>query len=371
MDAKYSLQKYGGASTRHTCPNCGDKKSLALYVDALGNILDSRVGKCNHESGCGYHYPPKQFFIDHPDKSDSKAQYGTNGRKPANYKPQPQKREVRPLYFIDREVMAKSINDKNGLFRFIADTFSRWDALCVMGHYNLGSTKDGRVIYWQIDNVFQKEDTLQTNGILHKGGHGRVRTGKVMKYNPDGHRDKQTPPTWIHALMKKQGLLPDNWELTQCLFGEHLLNIYPDKPVCIVESEKTAVLCTLMFPTSIWLATGGMSQLSVDKMKVLAGRSVTFFPDTDTEGKAYHTWKDKVEALTKEIRFASYKVSDILEKKAIPEEKAKSIDIGDWIVAAWLRLKEENPNRQTPLRELYNNQFKANGDNTRASTGEV
>ena len=29
---------------------------------------------------------------------------------------------------------------------------------------------------------------------------------------------------WVHSVMKYAGQLPEDWELTQCLFGEHLLS---------------------------------------------------------------------------------------------------------------------------------------------------
>ena len=58
----------------------------------------------------------------------------------------------------------------------------------LVDQYQLGVTKAGDVIFFQID----KE--------------GRCRTGKVMKYDPvTGHRIKddssKCPITWIHALM--------------------------------------------------------------------------------------------------------------------------------------------------------------------------
>ena len=49
----------------------------------------------------------------------------------------------------------------------------------------------------------------------------------MMLYDPEtGHRikDKDKPGriNWVHALMKRTGMLPQDWEVTQCLFGEHL-----------------------------------------------------------------------------------------------------------------------------------------------------
>lgn len=63
----YSLQKYKGTATRHTCPKCGDRHSFVYYVDENNVPLHPSVGRCNHESGCGYHYTPKEYFQEHPE----------------------------------------------------------------------------------------------------------------------------------------------------------------------------------------------------------------------------------------------------------------------------------------------------------------
>ena len=69
----YSLQTYKGVATRHACPNCGDKRSFAYYVDEENTPLHPSVGRCNHESSCGYHYTPKQYFQDHSECCTSDA----------------------------------------------------------------------------------------------------------------------------------------------------------------------------------------------------------------------------------------------------------------------------------------------------------
>ena len=64
----YQLEKYRNRSSRHTCPKCRRTKCFTYYVDENGQPLDESVGRCDHESGCGYHYPPKEYFRDYPEK---------------------------------------------------------------------------------------------------------------------------------------------------------------------------------------------------------------------------------------------------------------------------------------------------------------
>ena len=61
----YKLEPYKGPETRHVCPGCGRPKSFARYVDETGNDLDEKVGRCNREVKCGYHYTPSEYFRDH------------------------------------------------------------------------------------------------------------------------------------------------------------------------------------------------------------------------------------------------------------------------------------------------------------------
>ena len=53
--------------------------------------------------------------------------------------------------------------------------------------YRLGASRDGGVIFWQIDEC----DLL--------------RDGKIMHYRPDCHRDHDRKPTWASYLLRKSG----------------------------------------------------------------------------------------------------------------------------------------------------------------------
>lgn len=301
---KYHLEKYHGVGSRHECPQCHDKHSFAYYVDDNGNIIDKTVGRCNHESGCGYHYTPKEWFEDHP---SFHAGVSSSVRRCQLVTLTP--KEQQPD-FISPSYVAASSSFDSSLVYFLCgilrpDTIKR-----VWGDYGVGATKNGAVIYWQIDTNF------------------KVRTGKIMKYDPEsGHRIKDgAGVNWVHSILKKRGILPDTFHLVQCLFGEHLLSWNPDKDVALVESEKTALIGASVFPQYVWLATGGKSQMNPDKMKVLKGKRVIAFPDVD----GFNEWKDKAKELARHGIYLN--VSDVLERNATPQERERKIDIADWIL---------------------------------------
>lgn len=312
--SSYSLQKYKGTATRHTCPGCGDRHSFAYYVDEQYTPLHPSVGRCNHESSCGYHYTPKEYFHDHPEcrtANDFSFAGQRSERKPGRT-PQQTAISCIPPHYVEK---SKSVH--SNFFRFISsllDSYYGSKAKEVLKRlledYRLGATRDGAVIFWQIDRA------------------NRVRTGKVMQYNPnDGHRIKggqASAVDWIHSILKRQRVLPEEWQLSQCLFGEHLLGGNPGKVVVLVESEKSAVIGSAIFPGYVWLATGGKSQMREEKLRVLTGRTVLLFPDAD----GYSEWKQRAGGMD----FCKVIVSDLIEKNATPEQKAAHIDIADWIV---------------------------------------
>ena len=78
--------------------------------------------------------------------------------------------------------------------------------------------------------------------------------------------------------------------------------------------------------------------MSPNKMKVLAGRTVIFFPDVD----GYREWTERTKALT---FCRSVTVSDLLEKNATEEDRIAKIDIADLLLCQWEkdRRMAENP----------------------------
>ena len=188
--------------------------------------------------------------------------------------------------------------------------------------YRLGINRHGAVIFWQI------------------GLQGQVYDGKIMYYKQDCHRDHERKTTWVRAVMKRFYGCEADISCGHGLFGGHLLGLTDDfatlkathcqrMPVAVVESEKTAVIMSELYPEYLWLATGGLSELTPQKLFVLRGRKVVIFPDTDPDGNAFGAWFGivrKAEWLMGQKLF----VSPLLEQHATKEQKERKIDVADF-----------------------------------------
>ena len=201
--------------------------------------------------------------------------------------------------------------------------------------YRLGCSRDGGVIFWQIDTLGHEYD------------------GKIMYYRPDCHRDHQRHPQWVSNLLKRQFVqrFPEMaaWmpETNHCLFGTHL--VMEDvrglraegssqtssfrlhtSAVAVVEAEKTAVILSAHYPQYLWLAAGGLTELTAQKLFPLRHHRIVLFPDTDTDQTAYTRWY----AIAQEARRLyglDIHVSSLLERRATVAQKQAKIDLVDFL----------------------------------------
>lgn len=304
------LQPYKGKATRHTCPACGAKESFTLYISGETNeLINSKVGKCNRESKCGYHYTPKQFYLDNPELNETTKQVCD-----LHYsKPFVAKQQISlPIGTIPFSYVERSASYQSNFVRFLCEIMTTEQIKWIGDNYAIGATKNKEIIYWQIDTK------------------GKVRTGKIMQYDPlTGKRMKHESGAidWVHNKLKKSGTLPEDYNLQQCFFGEHLLGLHPEAVVCIVESEKSALISAAIFPEQVWLATGGIGNLTIEKCQVLKNRNVILYPDLN----AYNKWHDKAIEIEKQCG-CNITVSTLLEDIATPEAKAQGLDVADYII---------------------------------------
>lgn len=320
---RYILEPYSGPGSRHTCPECGRKGTFVRYIDtATGEPLADNVGRCNREDSCGYHYKPRDYYADHPEKCQP-----YTPAQPAKFRPivrewkanTPLESYTIPAATLKAFLIAEREADQMRpayqrqdhppeLYKFLREALGQDRFSEVSKAYRLGSYR-GAVVFWYIDRE------------------GRYRTGKTMHYRADGHRDRDRFPGFIHCRLKARGLLPENWSLRRCLFGEHLLRSYPAAPVALVESEKTAVIGAALCPGAIWLAAGGKHYINADTCEALKGRSVIAYPDLG----AFEEWRQKLTEISRKDNFP-VEISPVLERIATAQERVAGLDIADFLL---------------------------------------
>lgn len=330
-------------------------KDAAGVLDVLGEFLDIRKKGKDYEAlcpfhddrhygsfkisvarncytcfSCGHHGGPVDFLMEHARLSYPDAirwlgqKYGietdNNGKfyNLKTCKPHTPPPPLPMLVINPKFVAARCDVKENTLYRWIRSLpwcgagAARIDG--VFDIYRVGHSKYGHTIFWQIDDEY------------------RVRTGKMMMYKMDGHRDKETPHNydWIHSSLGRAGLVDLNqYEMRTCFFGQHLLNVFPNANINIVESEKTALIMSIAYgdpKSQIWLASGGKSMLTREKMEPLikTGRYITLFPDRD----AIEEWREQMEW----IDYDRLRLNDELLKKYWKQEDGEKADIADLMV---------------------------------------
>jgi len=132
----------------------------------------------------------------------------------------------------------------------------------------------------------------------------------------------------VHNKLKKNGTISEDFNLQQCFFGEHLLKLYPDKPIAIVESEKSAIIASCIMPDMIWLAAGNLNGLSIEKCLVLKGRNVMLYPDLG----AFEKWSIKANEIHNQYN-CKVIISTLLENEATNSDRANGLDIADYVIS--------------------------------------
>lgn len=166
----------------------------------------------------------------------------------------------RAFQTISIQIFEATLNhyDSNTFAIWLSETFKE-KALIAIKQYNVGTNNLYQTIFWYVD-IYQQ-----------------IRTGKLFTYQINGKRNKKHAPKLLFT---------QEFGYSLCLFGEHLLNYNNfDKTIILVESEKTAIVGSIVFPQYIWLATGGANALTKTKAQALKYRKVIIIPDCDDAGR--------------------------------------------------------------------------------------
>ncbi|MGN6297933.1 MAG: DUF6371 domain-containing protein [Ginsengibacter sp.] len=230
----------------------------------------------------------------------------------------PFKPKIKPLQTIALQMMDYIPHEKvslnlaaykaNNLFIFFSSLFGEHVARYVCEKYAIGSSK-----YFGPG----------TTGFIQKDIRGNIRQVKVILYDATTGRrskEKQFEPKIIG-----RDLVGYDKNLIQCFFGEPLIK-NNSLPISLVESEKSAAICSICYPQFVWLATGGKNGCNMTNPAVnhvLKNREIHLFPDVD----AVEDWRKAANEL-KEQGFTVF-LNDVMAKDAKPGSKD---DIADLIL---------------------------------------
>lgn len=292
------------------CPQCGRERCFTPYIDVTnGNMVGELYGICDHASKCGYKKYPTADCL------NSKELFVNGNEVMRKYRPPidpdvanriPAEKMLSTLNPLKISVLHTYLSNVFGILA-TSNTFFMYK-VGMMEFYDWGKCP----VFWQIDKDWV------------------VRTGKIMAYDDTGHRVKEPFDKiyWYHTLGGHDYLL------RQCLFGEHLLNFYSRScTIHIVESEKTALICNIVYPNRLFMACGGLYGLRPEVMSVLKDRKIVLYPD---KGEANQKWREKV---ARDLPGYDIEISDFLEKRSFIEDKD---DIGDYFIYKQLNNNQEN-----------------------------
>ncbi|MCW5961031.1 MAG: hypothetical protein KIS76_12785 [Pyrinomonadaceae bacterium] len=314
---RVSLEKYRGNRSRFTCPSCGHKYVFVRYIGDDGKYVDETVGRCNRESKCGYHYPPKGFFRDNPGLKGERQKRRQNG----NYGFAPVKEAAAkaelPSATLDNSYIPYDLFEET-LRGYESDAFVHFLKIlfphsleqveATLKRYFIGSYQD-YTCFPYIDQA------------------NRICRGKLIRFDRrSGKRLKEKYDTHsLVAKLRSAGKLPGDFNYKQTFFGEHLL---PDsaRPAAIVESEKSAVVGAICLPEFDWLAVGSKQSLKAEKLMRLENRRIILYPDAD----GYELWQ-QVASEARRNRI-SISVSDLIEKQATRAQKQDGCDVADYLI---------------------------------------
>jgi hypothetical protein len=283
---------------KHECPCCHEKTFVRYVKTEEQSILheDPTVGKCDRVSNCGYFNSPKKDTSIH------------RGKKIQGYEYQQIEPPQTHIGFYNK--FTESNLKETNLFVFLSQKLKKISPETIslaLKKYKIGT--------------FENKTHINIMPCINPTG--KVCTADVVTYCPNtGKTIKQISPTgeirriWLHKLLRLEG----NYK--QCFFGAHLIG--EEKDICIVESPRTALLCSLIFPQYNWLASLGLGNFSrIDKeiFQSQPHKKIFVFPDKGGLDKT-------LVSLQKSNRFSQIFVFPHLEE--LSGEK-NNFDIEDWL----------------------------------------
>lgn len=185
--------------------------------------------------------------------------------------------------YIPRPVVERmqATATQTALFKFMAGEWGTDAAASIFAAYHIGGSK-------HIDRNGHRAASLP-----YIDRNGNCVDCKLWSVDPDTGSSKGKDGNRIYLNWALATMGKSDRRAAWCNFGDHLLADRPGDAVCIVESEKTALIAALTWPGKIWVAVGSIANLNAGRCEQYRGRAISIFPDRD----GMEQWEAKAKAL--------------------------------------------------------------------------
>lgn len=192
--------------------------------------------------------------------------------------------------FLSMEVIttAESHAQDTALFAWMAQEFGEQATRFIMGVYHVGASKHTapngyRAAAFPYIDIKQRVVDCKLFHIDPTNG-SRKTAAPLRSWTDREGKQQELRSSWALAEMnakRRRNNLPELNRAKWCNFGDHLLPERPTAEVCLVESEKTALIAALTYPEKIWIAVGSKNNMTPERCANYIGREVILFPDRD------------------------------------------------------------------------------------------
>ena len=268
-----------------TCPDCGRRGKFSPYIDTttMRPVDDRQCGRCNRLSNCGYHLPPRMLARTE-DFGSRRSREKRESPGPVNYASHRSHKSHRSCIAEGSQLPSGWIKQQAALLGEAEASFVATDA----HSRRRRSRQQGRS-----DLPFRE---IREICVRQKEEFGETKAETAMPV-----------------------LLPHGggWEGAGAGAG-----------AAIVESEKTALIMSLVCPDKVWLATGGKANFKEQMLAPLIGLEVAVYPDAD----ALRDWYTRAVEMNRTLGTRLHIPTWYYNLMDHPEAIARGLDLADVVM---------------------------------------
>lgn len=342
------------STEKFDCPECKQHNRFRRYLDKQTGeyLMKGDYGICDRENSCGYQnllpedlrsltIKREHSKVDEKEDASVLSETGIDEELIKEYKNNyyhisKLEREYvecpencKTIIMIDEKHFKYKNNFVRSLYKIFGKNYGKNHIKkVVMDQLKLMTFFDGAVMfpYYDVD--------------------GKLITAKIMFYDNDLKRKRvKGAVMWLHNFRYKGEYLRYETLIDASLLDGHVVHVpffnqpttsVCDETICLVESEKTVVIMSIVLPEYRWVATGGSK--SVAEWKFALIQDINLFPDISKDDAIKIHWESVCEEMDIEYKSIDFIPPSHFINEYVIKRDVMGDDIADFVLEIY---KEE------------------------------